>query len=74
MHGIYGATCVVCHEQFFGQTIGKFFLQDGHRTALIGTNQIVNMTKINWLCGGTIECFVASQRNYLHMKLKLLLL
>jgi len=74
MHGIYGATCVVCHEQYFGQTIGKFFLRDGHRTALIGTNQIVNMTRINWLYGGTIECFVASQRNYLCMKLKLLLL
>jgi len=43
-YGIYVATCVPCHEQYVGQTKNNF-PRDGHRTAVIGTDLLVKMTK-----------------------------
>ena len=55
-YGICAVTCVICHEKYVGQTK---FPRDGHRTAVIGTDPIVKltkMTKIKWPCRGTIQC------------------
>ena len=53
--GIYVATCVICHEQYVGQTSNKFS-KDGQRIAVIGTNKIVKLTvtRTRWPCRGTI--------------------
>jgi len=39
------ATCVLCHEQHFGQT-KKTIPRDDHRTTGIGTDLIVKMTEM----------------------------
>ena len=54
-YGIYAATCVICNEQYVGQTKNKF-RSDGHRTAATGTDRIAKMKKMKWPCRGTIQC------------------
>jgi len=46
------------------------FPRDGQRTAVIGTDLIVEMTKKRmWPCRGTRLCFVVTQINHQYMKL-----
>ena len=54
--GIYVATCVICHEQYVGQTSNKFSKR-WQRIAVIGTNKIVKLTvtRTRWPCRGTIQ-------------------
>jgi len=61
-HGIYVATCVICHNQYVGQTKNKF-PRDGHRTAVIGTDPIVKLMKIikiKWPCRGSSQSSMAT--------------
>ena len=54
--GIYVATCVICHEQYVGQTSNKFSKRwSAHRSN--STNKIVKLTvtRTRWPCRGTIQ-------------------
>ena len=53
--GIYVTTCVVCHEQYVGQTSNKFSKRwSAHRS---NWNKIVKLTvtRTRWPCRGTIQ-------------------
>jgi len=56
-HGFYVATCVICDEQYVGQTKNKFSMRwSSHRSNR--TDPIVNLmkiTKIKWPCCGTFQ-------------------
>ena len=49
--GIYIVTCVICHEQYVGQTSNKFS-KNGQRIAVIGRDKIVKprVTRTRWPC------------------------
>jgi len=50
------------------------FPRDDLRTAVIGTDPTVKMTKMKWPCCGTIQCSQVTHINHRYMKLTPLLL
>jgi len=73
-YGIYVTTCMICNQQYVGQSI-KNFPRDGQRIEVLGTKQVIGMTTINTALSrpdNAIFNVPWQQRNHLSMNLALL--